>query len=265
MPSALAKSDQVVFSRILSAFGGGGRVEVWRGGLGFGLLPCQGFPVRGAISACHAPFPHPAHRTRRAGFPHRALRLASPTSTRRSVFASVVTPRTAHQPAPHGVLVESHDLSPLGLPVLPVDSSSTHAIATTPARPVESCRSFHSTSGGLPCRSGRSALALPVSRSARRSLTLWPACLLTPQGSLFLECFSSTRYLREPLQVLPVGATSYRAGFAPARINKPFTAHRPKQVVDKGIDVRAMPPPQVRWRKKCLSTVVSKRVDFSDS
>jgi transposase len=34
-----------------------GRVERWRGGLGFGLLPCQGFPVRGAISACRAPFP----------------------------------------------------------------------------------------------------------------------------------------------------------------------------------------------------------------
>ena len=50
-----------------------GRVEVWRGGLGFGLLRCQGFPVRGAISDCHAPFPHPAHRTGRADFPHPAL------------------------------------------------------------------------------------------------------------------------------------------------------------------------------------------------
>ncbi len=50
-----------------------GRVEVWRGGLGFGLLQFQGFPVRGAMSACHAPFPHPAHRTGRADFPHPAL------------------------------------------------------------------------------------------------------------------------------------------------------------------------------------------------
>ena len=50
-----------------------GRVEVWRGGLGFGLLRCQGFPVRGAISDCRAPFPHPAHRTGRADFPHPAL------------------------------------------------------------------------------------------------------------------------------------------------------------------------------------------------
>jgi hypothetical protein len=73
----------------------GGRVEVWRGGLGVGLLPYQGFPVCGAISACHAPFPHPAHRTRRADFPHRALRLASPTRTRRPVVVSVVTPRTS--------------------------------------------------------------------------------------------------------------------------------------------------------------------------
>jgi transposase len=50
-----------------------GRVEVWRGGLGFGLLRCRGFPVCGAISACLAPFPHPAHRTGRADFPHPAL------------------------------------------------------------------------------------------------------------------------------------------------------------------------------------------------
>ena len=35
-------------------------------------------------------------------------------------------------------------------------------------------------------------------------------------------CFSPIRYLLEPLQVLPVGATSYRAGFAPARNNTPF-------------------------------------------
>ena len=52
-----------------------------------------------------------------------------------------------------------------------------------------------------------------------------PACSLTSQGSLFLKCFSPIRYLLEPPQVLPAGATSCRAGFAPARINKPFTAH----------------------------------------
>ena len=57
-----------------------------------------------------------------------------------SVVRACPSPRTA-QPAPHGVLVESHDLSPLGLPVLPVVSSFTHAIATTPAGPVEPCRS----------------------------------------------------------------------------------------------------------------------------
>ena len=124
--------------------------------------------------------------------------------------------------------------------MLPVDSSCTHAIATTPAGPVESCRSCRSTSGGLPCRSGRSAPALRVSRSARRSLTLWPACLLTPQRSLFRECFSPIRYLLEPLQVLPVGATSYRAGFAPARIDMPFTAHGP---------VRAMAISRIAWRR----------------
>ena len=57
-----------------------------------------------------------------------------------SVVRTCPSPPTA-QPAPHGVLAESHDLPPLGLPVLPVVSSFTHAIATTPAGPVEPCRS----------------------------------------------------------------------------------------------------------------------------
>jgi len=50
-----------------------GRVENWRGGLGYGLLLLQGFPVCGAISVCHAPFPVPARRTGRADFRHPAL------------------------------------------------------------------------------------------------------------------------------------------------------------------------------------------------
>ena len=79
-----------------------------------------------------------------------------------------------------------------------------------------------STSGGLSHRFAGSAPALRFSRPAQRSLTLWPACLLTPLRSRIQECFSPSRYLLEPLQVLPVGATSYRAGFAPARINTPF-------------------------------------------
>jgi len=79
--------------------------------------------------------------------------------------------------------------------------------------------------GGLRRFSSGSAPALPVSRLAQRSLTLRPVDSLTPQGSLFLRCFSPIRYLLEPPQVLPAGATSRRAGFAPARIDTSFTAH----------------------------------------
>jgi hypothetical protein len=154
-----------------------GRVERWRGGVGFGIVLCRGFPVCASIAACLTPFPPPAHRTRRADFPHRALRLASPASTRTLCFISGVTPKTSQsslaskvlsvtaeslveligkanlrtvglfqeraksqapflrqsypassvvracpppqttRPAPHGVPVESHDLSSKGLPV----------------------------------------------------------------------------------------------------------------------------------------------------
>jgi hypothetical protein len=126
----------------------------------------------------------------------------------------------------HGRQISTIGGLPLGLPVLLVDSSCTHAIATTPVgRPsfVAQC----STSGGLPHRFARSAPALRFSGPAQLSLTLWPACSLTPLRSRIQECFGPSRYLLEPLQVLPVGATSYRAGFAPARINTPFTAHKP--------------------------------------
>jgi hypothetical protein len=91
-----------------------------------------------------------------------------------------------------------------------------------PRRNRSSFVAHYSTSGGLPHRSAKSASALRFSRPAQRSLTLWPAGSLTPLRSRIQECFSPSRYVLEPLLVLPVGATSYRAGFAPAGINTPF-------------------------------------------
>jgi hypothetical protein len=51
-----------------------------------------------------------------------------------SVLRACPPPHTAES-APHGVLVESHDLSPLGLPVFRAISMCLHAVATTPAGP----------------------------------------------------------------------------------------------------------------------------------
>jgi len=101
-----------------------------------------------------------------------------------------------------------------------------HMPSPVPRRDWSSRVARCSTSSGLPHRSRGSAPALRVSRFARRSLTLRPAGSLTPRGSRFLKCFSPSRYLLEPLQVLPVGATSDRAGFAPARINTPWHGTR---------------------------------------
>src|SRR4051795_10551195 len=66
-----------------------GRVEVWRGGLGRSLFSPVSPPFRTRVShhLDHAPSPHPAHRTRRAVFPHRALGqelMLSPTGSRAS-------------------------------------------------------------------------------------------------------------------------------------------------------------------------------------
>ena len=51
-----------------------------------------------------------------------------------------------------------------------------HAVALTPAGPMEPVRSYYSISVGLPSLHGRSAPALIVSRPAQRSLMLRPAC-----------------------------------------------------------------------------------------
>ncbi len=168
-----------------------------------------------------ANYPAPCPFRRRARSEAPFLHQRYPVST---VLRTPPPPHTA-RPVPRGSPVESHTLPPLGLSVLLVVSSSTHAVATTPVGPVGCCRSSRPTGGGLPCYSGRSAPTLPFSRPARRSLTLRPACSLSHQVTLFLKCFSPIRYLLEPLQVLPAGATRCRVGFAPTRINKPFTAH----------------------------------------
>src|SRR5262249_13342646 len=65
------------------------RVEVKRGSLGRSLFSPVSPPFRLRVShhLDHAPFLHPAHRTRRAVFPHRALGqelMRSPTGSRAS-------------------------------------------------------------------------------------------------------------------------------------------------------------------------------------
>ncbi len=50
-----------------------GRVEMWRGGRRSGLSVTAPFVWRCPKNLTIAPFPHPAHRTGRADFPHPAL------------------------------------------------------------------------------------------------------------------------------------------------------------------------------------------------
>ncbi|WP_255324884.1 MULTISPECIES: IS66 family transposase [Rhodanobacter] len=50
-----------------------GRVEMWRGGVRFGISVAASFDRRCLTVRTMTPFPHPAHRTVRADFPHTAL------------------------------------------------------------------------------------------------------------------------------------------------------------------------------------------------
>ena len=61
-----------------------------------------------------------------------------------------------------------------------------------------------------------SASALPVSRPARRSLALRPTWSLSrPRRPVAPECFSRSRYLLQPLRLLPAGATVAGRGSHP--------------------------------------------------
>jgi len=82
------------------------------------------------------------------------------------------------------------------------------AAATTPAEPAGAHVARFPADGSLPRISGGSASALPVSRPARRSLALRPAWSLSrPKRPVASKCFSRSRYLLQPLRLLPAGAT----------------------------------------------------------
>src|SRR6478609_7561788 len=58
---------------VLRAWAGFGRVEMWRGGGRLSISVSAPFVRRCLTGSALAPFPHPAHRTGRADFPHPAL------------------------------------------------------------------------------------------------------------------------------------------------------------------------------------------------
>ena len=82
---------------------------------------------------------------------------------------------------------------PSGLPVLLLSPSCTHAAANTPAEPVGARVARFPTAASLPRFNGGSASALPVSRPARRSLSLPPACSLSrPWRPFVIEVLQSS-------------------------------------------------------------------------
>ena len=113
---------------------------------------------------------------------------------------------------------------PLGFPVLLVFSSCTHAVANTPVGPSGASLSV-SRRRRPSLFLARSAPTSPVSWPAQRSLTLRPACSLTPNRGLFSGCFSPSRYLLEPLRVLPAGAKVAGRDSHPLEMTRLFTAH----------------------------------------
>jgi len=71
--------------KLRSAFG---RVEMWRGGVRFGLSVAASFVWRCPSNLTMTPFPHPAHRTGHADFPHPALGQDTYLRTRKIIHSS---------------------------------------------------------------------------------------------------------------------------------------------------------------------------------
>src|SRR5271166_3295629 len=99
-------------------------------------------------------------------------------------------------PPPQSAQPDSHE-SPVdpaaitaGVSRVASDPRCLHAVATTPAGPMNPVRSYRSIGGGLPRKCDGSAPALTVSRPAQRSLALRPACSPSRHATLCTEGFS---------------------------------------------------------------------------
>jgi hypothetical protein len=192
-----------------------GRVEVWRGGCRSNISVAAPFVWRCLTGSAMAPFPHPAHRTGHADFPHPALGQDFTPSSRvtpsavsehfsellgcpipMSVTTSCVCLELRPLPSP-GVTRLQRYYGPLRHPSAP-DLSLTgvrliipdHALGLPVLRALSLCtccrhypgaaagripRSSHPAVSAFPGRVAGSACTSTFSRLARRSLTLRPA------------------------------------------------------------------------------------------
>jgi len=101
--------------------------------------------------------------------------------------------------------------------VLLLSLSCTHAAANTPAEPVGAHVARFPTTASLPRNNDGSASALLVSRPARRSLALRPACSLSRPGRPFF--IGVLQFNSLPPCTAPTASgwsDSCRAGFPPA-------------------------------------------------
>ena len=115
---------------------------------------------------------------------------------------------------------------PTGLPVLLPSPSFMRAAANAPAKPIGAHVARLPTDASLPRFTGGSASALLVSRPARLSLTLRPACSLNrPRRPFSIEVLQTTSLPPRSAPTATGWSDSCRAGFAPAKRRRLSTAH----------------------------------------
>ena len=104
--------------------------------------------------------------------------------------------------------------------------SCTHAAVNTPAEPIGARVARFPIAASLPRNNGGSASALPVSRPARRSLALRPACSLNrPRRPFFIGVLQPNSLPPCTAPTASGWSDSCRAGFSPAEIQRLPTAH----------------------------------------
>ncbi len=104
-----------------------------------------------------------------------------------------------------------------------------HAVATTPAGPMEPVRSYRPTVIALPRIQGGSAPASAFSRPAQRLLTLRPARSPSRLATLLHRRLQQLPYLHRCLGCYRAERTSSRAGLSPAvdqRLSRRTRIHR---------------------------------------
>ena len=199
-----------------------GRVEMWRGGCRLNISVAASFDWRCLSSSTMAPFPHPAHRTGQADFPHPALgqdftpllSRATPSAVSEHSSELIGCPISMSFTT-YCVCLELRSLPSTGITRL----HGTTNLSATPGRPACPSRasgwSSLTTPRGFPCfvrfPCVHAVATTPAQRLGVLLRSLHPAVSAFPDMAVGSACaLSFSRFARRSLALRPTHSRCHR-------------------------------------------------------